>query len=210
MFRHVHRCLAVLVLCLQFSLPAALLVTQTSCGEVERSQAVAIAKEVWETAQELKPVFEAAGLSIPGSDSSGHLSTAITTGKDLYAAFNDNRDADALTLTAALINVIDKDIFSDIQLIKDQSKRTWALAITAGIRIGLRRISNFLKPAEDAGMIRAERPGSRAAAKQRNDKDTVRRFADTKNWRCRNSVTGRFEKMEFCKNNPAQSVVETR
>lgn len=207
---HLRRSLAVLMLCFQLSLPAGLLLTQISCGELERSQAIAIAKEAWETAQELKPVFIAAGLSLPGGAGSGNLAKAISTGKDLWTAFKDNRDQDALALTAAFINVIDQNILSDIQTIKDQTHRTWALAITAGIRIALRRISNFLKPAENSGALRAASPGSPAVAKQTADKNTVRQFAESKTWRCRNSATGRFEKMSFCRENPSQGTVETR
>lgn len=203
---HLRRHLAALLLCVQLSCPAGLLLTQTSCGETDRKQAIAIAKEAWATAQELKPVFEAAGIFVPNGTANGHLSKAIGIGKDLYAAFQDNRDADALTLTASFIDVIDKDILSDIQTIKDQSHRTWALAITAGIRIALRRISNFLKPAEDSGALKAAAPGS----KDELDRAKVRRFAGSKTWRCRDSATGRFEKMSFCKGNPAQGVVEIR
>lgn len=192
----IRRLLSVLLICIQLSLLSAGVLTQTSCGEVERSQAIEYAEEAVATAKEILPVFTSAGLS------SSHINRGVQIGSDLVTAFRENRDADALSLTAAFIDVVDRDILSDVNTIKDQGKRTLALAITAAIRISLRRIAKFLKPAEDASMLRGARVGTSSRAK-------VREFAKSKDWRCRNSITGRFEKMSFCKTNPANSVVET-
>jgi hypothetical protein len=34
-------------------------------------------------------------------------------------------------------------------------------------------------------------------------------YQQKKRWACRNSTTGRFERMEFCRANPALSTVDT-
>lgn len=83
-------------------------------------------------------------------------------------------------------------VANDAKVIKDRVKRTLALAILGIANRYLHNLADQLPKGITTASARA-----------------VGNFAKQKKWRCRDSVSGQFRKMEYCKANPATTTVET-
>lgn len=132
------------------------------------------------------------------------------------AAFEQHRDADGLALTAALIDVFENEVVADVDLIKNQTTRTVVMVAVAVARVALTQLSAAIdKVITVAEVYRISIPGvtafqsSDAQTKAEAAKAKIKAFKKKKQWRCKNAVTGRFEKMDFCKAHPETSVVIT-
>jgi hypothetical protein len=159
----------------------------------DRKEMVSYAEDIVAGVNDAIPILSAAGAP------TANLQIAANIGSNLVVAFKNNETANAVDLTAALIPAFEA-VFSDANLIRDPGQRTIALATLAIARVGLRYISKRM--VEEASKLpQAARSGGKAA--------TITRFAKTKDWHCRDSVSGQFKKMEYCKAHPATSQVET-
>jgi hypothetical protein len=144
-------------------------------------------KEGVSALQEAQPLLVAAGLP------ADKITTAIEWGNKLVAKLEDpsSTPADPASLARGVITAF-QDVVAQTNLIKDQQKKVVVLAILGIANIALHHIADaVLTPTSGVALD-----------------PVVGKFKAAKPWRCRSSQTGKFEKMSFCKNNPAVSVVE--
>ncbi len=122
----------------------------------------------------------------------GRYDIATQIARDLLAATQNSNETEAARLVVALVPA-----FTSIA--GEFTGNTKILAILALGQIGLRFYANHY--------MNAVRTGGGQGASAGNSR--VRAFARAKNWRCRSSQNGRFQKMEFCRAHPDVSQVET-
>lgn len=149
-----------------------------------------------------------------------HISTitiekSINVGDRLVTAFENNDNANALLLTADLITAFEA-AEGEYLLLKDGSAKTLILVGTALAKVALRHLANLVDDTlAAADHYRVSVPGvtSFQSSSQQSQadqaKEKIRAFKKKKQSRCKNAVTGRFEKLEFCKANPSTSYVVT-
>lgn len=143
-------------------------------------------------------VVEALNLSLPllqqAGVNTGKIQTAITIGNQLVTAFKANQKDSAVDLTSKLITAFE-GIVTDVNTIPmNQATRTRILVGLAVGQIALRIIARNLQSSAPAGV---------------QDVTPISTMAAKKQWRCRSSVSGRFEKMDVCKKSPSTTTVET-
>ena len=172
-----------------FFLMTAMLLS-TAC---DKGSMVDNSKIVVSTLNEVLPMFESAGIG------SAKVREAVEIGNRLVAAFDANRNAEAVILTSSLITAFE-GIVIDTTRISDPTRRTIILVSLAAGNIALHHIADEL--AKNAPVVSGGMRGAPAVSK-------VAVFKAKKSWRCRSSQTGRFEKMEQCRKFPATTVVET-
>lgn len=167
-----------------------LAVTQTACPESKNL--ASYAHEVVGVIDDVVPIFQANGLP------TARLTQARGIAAKLEIAFRENQSQEALALVSALIPVF-QQIVGETTGISNGTTRTIVLVSLAVANVALRRIADKL----------AEQPVPESVSASA-EAQTVAAFRASKKWRCRNSATGRFESMSYCKKNPATSEVETR
>lgn len=172
------------------SLVIILALLSTACPK--KSDVVFWSEQVVGAAEELLPILRANGRDTLQAE------RLVFYGKRLVAAVKAD-DGTAVSHAEQCIILL-QVVANDAQFISNPTTRTLALAILGLINRYLHSIADQL-PA--------------AAVKTRNPPPTssvraVKVFAAKKVWRCRDSVTGRFAKMEYCKANPATTTVEVR
>jgi hypothetical protein len=107
-------------------------------------------------------------------------------------------NGDASDVGAELITHFE-NLIVDSERITNPLTRTLVLVALGEVNYQIQRLLERIDITERMAAM----PGARQTA--------VARFTQRrKTWRCRNSQTGRFEKMEFCKKHPDVSQVETR
>ncbi len=116
------------------------------------------------------------------------------------AAFKANDNAAALSLTSSFITAFE-GVIADTERISSPQTRTTILVDLSIVDLAIRYIADQL--AKDVPRMS---PGMRGAP----GVSKLARYGAKKKWRCRNSQTGRFEKIDHCRQNPATSQVETR
>lgn len=143
------------------------------------------------------------------------LAKGINIGDRLVTAFENDQHADALVLTADLITAFEESQ-AEIELIKDGRVKTVVLVGLAVAKVALRRLSDLVDDtvveveknhASIRGVSNFQSESEKSKVEQAKDK--IKQFKKKKQWRCKNALTGRFEKMEFCRLNPATSYVVT-
>lgn len=115
---------------------------------------------------------------------------------DAEIAFNEQRTDDAIGFISSAIKMFDS-VKEDVLRLANPTVRTIILVGLAVVNLRLQALSEKMAASPHARDVRT--PGAAVIAKH----------AKSKRWTCRNSVSGRFEKMSFCKANPSQSTVET-
>lgn len=171
--------------------------TQTAC---DKPALIKNARRVSAALKEVAPILTVNGVS------TARLNEAITTADGLIAALEGSGTDPATTLeiVSTLISQFNALVAQDVVRITNPATRTIVLVGLAVGNIALRNIADAL--AEEA----ANRPvtGGMGASAGRHAA-VIRAFRAKPKWRCRNASSGRFAKMDYCKQFPANSVVET-
>lgn len=102
-------------------------------------------------------------------------------------------------VTRLIIELI--PIFTEVAA--EFTDNTRVLVILALADIGLRVFANHYRPDSSVSSGRPSAAGNVTAAK-------MRAFKNRPKWRCRDSVSGQFKKMDYCRQFPERSQVETR
>lgn len=131
----------------------------------------------------------------------GNALAAIRHGKDLSTAFKIKDYDAALELTSLLITDFAR-LRADVAALPDSKQRTYILAILAAGDVALHFIADNI-PTPTPDQMKGSTP------KQAKQLATIAIYRNRKRWACRNSQTGRFEKMEFCQKHPDVSQVDT-
>ena len=178
-------------------LMVAVVLTQTACPnnqsiEQIKTDAGKIAKQVVGGLNDTIPIFQANGLD------ASQLIRARDYGNQLISKLESTDGENSGPLLTSLINTF-SGIVAQTEIIRDPKVRTIVLVSLAVANIALRRLADKLDDAE-AVVGRGASP----------DLTTARAFKARKPWRCRNSQTGRYATMDFCKGHPDISQVETR
>jgi hypothetical protein len=175
--------------------PVALLgtavVTQTACPKAD--SVAKLAGEVDEALGEVIPIFQANGLSV------AKLQEARTYAAKVKSAFEAGEITNAVQFTSTLISFF-QTIVAEASSIGNSTTRTIVLVGLAVGNIALKRLANKL--ADEAPVVRGPMRGAGPVR-------TIEEFRKKPNWRCRDSITGQFRKMEVCKANPSTTTVET-
>lgn len=168
---------------------SALVVSQSAC---DKGTMLSWSKKAVSALEKVSPTLTGAGINV------ALITEAIRNGKLLIAAFEANNNESAIGYTDTFITAFEA-IVVDTERITNPLTRTLALAIMAVVDEAIHFIADNLNvPDLPVGMR-----GSPAVTK-------IKQYGAKKAWNCRNSQTGRYEKMSFCKDNPAGSTVETR
>lgn len=143
--------------------------------------------------REVVPIFQANGLSTV------RLQEAITLSDRLIVALETGgTGSDPVALVSALISTFNALVSEDVLKIQNPQTKTIILVSLAIANIALREIANAL--AEEAP----------PTARSSRDANVIESFRASPKWRCRDSVSGQFRKMDYCKANPSTSTVETQ
>lgn len=170
----------------------ALVLTQTACPW-SKTDMVTWSNRAVNGLEKALPLLRNAGINV------AKVEEAIGIGRQLAAAFEANNNESAIGLTSSLITAFG-GIVTETQRITNPATRTLILAGLAIVDLALHEISDSL--AQHEAKLSAGRRSAPAVRK-------ISQYRAKKRWACRNSGTGRFEKMEFCEKNPATSTVET-
>lgn len=171
------------------------LLTQTACP-AKQSDVVFWGQEISADAHDLIPILQSAGIN------TGHALQFADYSSKLFAAIKAN-DGTAVGYAESAITVL-RDVAADVQVIHDPVKRTLALALLGLADRYLHKLADQLGPAAIASTSKIP-PAQRSRAAS-----VLAAYSTHEVWRCRNSITGRFEKLEFCKANPSTTTVEVR
>lgn len=171
--------------------------TQTAC---EKGTLVANAKRVSTALKEAAPILTINGVS------TARLTETIATTDALIAQLEGGGTNPATTLetVSTLISQFNALVAQDVVRITNPATRTIVLVGLAVGNIALRNIADAL--AEEVAKLPAT--GGMSAGMDHNAA-VIRTFRAKPKWRCRNASSGRFAKMDYCKQFPANSVVET-
>lgn len=128
------------------------------------------------------------------------LDLAITAGEAAQRAFESGA-ANSIDLASAFITAFE-GVVADVEVIKDEQLRKY---LTIGLLVGniaLHALADLLAKEEGSNPLAARtvRASSNVAA--------IAAFKRQRVWKCRNAITGRYAKAEFCKAHPDTSVVE--
>lgn len=174
-----------------------------------KEEFVADAREVIGGMRDALPVLQGAGVN------TRNLEKGINTGDTLISAFENNDTSNALLLVADLISAFEASE-ADAQLIPDSRKKIFVLAGLALTKIALRRLASRV----DSAVVAADVAGVKVSgvtsfddnkqkSKAQEAKRKIKAFIKKKQSRCKNAKSGRFEKMEFCRQFPDLSYVIT-
>jgi len=174
-----------------------------------REDYIRYSREAVSALRDVVPILRANNIS------TAKFETGINIGDRLVTAFENNQNADALDLTAELMTTFEQ-VVVEVDLIKDNKVKTIVLVGLAVGHVALRHLAGLIEKAVvSVEASRISVPGitsfqsSTAQSKAEEAKAKIKAFKKKKQWRCKNALTGRFEKMEFCKANPATSYVVT-
>lgn len=117
----------------------------------------------------------------------------------LAQAFEQHDNTTALEKAAAITRSLEQLIAVDSKLIP-QGKRTLVLALLAAADIAISEIANHTQKEADAP--------TKVVLSRSADAQVMIKYAAKPRLQCRSSITGRFEKMDYCKANPNNSTVE--
>lgn len=172
--------------CIALTLVCVLTLSSVACFGTSTKKWAGI---VVSSLREAQPLLVSVGLP------ADKINTAIEWGDKLVVALNnpDNTTSDPKKIAENLINAFEQVVLQT-DIIQDQQKKTLILAILGIANIALHNIVDDV----------TSNPSARKAAGP-----VVLKFKQKTVWRCRNAKSGKWEKMEFCKANPATSVVET-
>lgn len=163
----------------------------TACPK--RDQMIGYAEDVVSGLNAALPLFQSLGMN------TAKIQQAVGIAGQLVTAFRQHADEDALNLTASLIPVFES-IAADANLIQNPATRTKILVALAVAQIALRFIARNITSLPQAARATGGPSGNLAR---------IHSFGSRKAWRCRSSVSGRYEKMEVCKASPETTTVET-
>jgi hypothetical protein len=189
-----------------------LLLPLVGCGGDKtptREEFIQYSRETVSALRDVVPILRANNVS------TDKLQKGIDIGDRLIAAFENNQSAQALELTAALVTAF-QEVVVDVDVIKDARLKTLVLVGLAVGHVALQHLASLM----DTAVVTVESSHLRipgvtafqsggAESKAAEDKAKIKAFSKKKQWRCKKALTGRFEKMEFCKANPATSYVVT-
>lgn len=161
------------------------------CSKTSAAKYTRIATDAVESTE---AIFSANGLPVV------NLQKVVAAGRAAQRAFESGA-SNALDLLSAFISSYEDWIASDVDLIKDQRTRTIVLVALSVGNIALHALVDMLDQGTPATIRTAAMPSSNTLA-------TLENFRAKPRWRCRSSISGRFEKMDYCKANPATSQVE--
>lgn len=161
----------------------------------DKASALKNSRRVNSVLREVVPIFQANGLSTV------RLQEAIVMSDRLIVALEAGTGGDAVSIVASLITAFNALVSEDVLKITDPRLKTLLLVSLAVANITLREIADAL--AEQA-------PVRVGAAGPSRDVLTIEAFRAQPKWRCRDSVSGQFRQMDYCKKNPATTQVETR
>jgi len=169
----------------------AMLLTQTACPS--KQSMLSWSEKAVSGLTKALPMLENAGVN------GAKIREAVQIGNQLVAAFKANDNESALGLTSTFITAFE-GIVTDTERVSNPATRTTILVVLSIVDLAIRYIADEL--AEDVPRMSPGLRGAPGVAK-------LARYREKKKWRCRNASSGRFEKMDFCRQNPASSVVET-
>lgn len=179
-----------------FLIPAllvALLITQTACP-FSKATALSWSEKAVSGLEKALPMLVNAGVN------GARVQEAVDIGNQLIIAFKANNNESAIGLTSSLI-VAFEGIVVETERIGNPATRTLILAVLAVVDLALGFIVDEMATVEPRMPVRMR--GAPAVV-------NIRRYHAKKRWNCRNSQTGRYEKMKFCKEHPDVSQVEVR
>lgn len=173
------------------SLGLVAVLTYVSMGlACDRASNLRLARIVVGSLRDAQPLLVTLGLP------DDKITLAVTWGDKLVVALAnpDSTPTDKREIVARLIDAFEQVVLQT-NVITDPHKKTLILAILGIAQIALNQIANNVEDAAKSAKLSANQ--------------TIGRFAAKRQWRCRDAVSGKFKKMEYCKANPATSVVET-
>lgn len=180
-----------------------LVVSQSAfkCGGINKEKILPYAKETVSTLKDIRPILVAANYSV------AKLDKAISAGDKLVAALESTGTGTGtkIELVASIINKVE-DFAAETSLIKDPKTRTLILVGLAIADVALHRIADAL--AKDAESVPVT--ARRGAGVTRTSEQVILEFKVKLKYRCRDSVSGQFRKLQYCKENPATTQVERR
>jgi hypothetical protein len=186
------------------ALCAAVLSAQTACSP---NSVVKMAERVGSSARAARPVVQSlidqGVIGGGGAQILSRLTQISADSSTLADAFRGNDLTGAVNITARTIQTLETLIGQDAQLIPAKH-RTIVLAILASADIALHEIADWL---EEQGTIHSHHAMVRAA-QQQPAAEVIKNFRKKPRLRCRDARTGRFLKMEKCKENPDTTVIE--
>lgn len=181
-------------------LSAALLftLTATKCGEnktpeEEKAEFIGYAKQVRDGLVKAGPFI----LKFKPALESKYNS-AVSIANQLVTAVEASNSTEVADLLVEMIPVFD-------DIVGQFTDNTTVLTILFVVDGALRFFANRYKTELASAPV-----ARRSTAQGNKARSRVLQFASRKAWRCRNSQTGRFEKMEFCESHPDITQVETR
>lgn len=172
---------------------SAIVVTQTACPQSKT------------LADYSHKVVRGLNVAIPIFESNGQDTALLIKARDLAfkaeMAFQKSNNVSGAATIADLVAVFDVEIMAQVNRITNPTVRTIVLV---GLAVANDQLHELLDKLDEmsASVAPSEIKGMNRSA--------VSTFKNKKRWQCRNSATGRFEKMDFCKEHPATSEVETR
>jgi hypothetical protein len=116
--------------------------------------------------------------------------------------FKNGEPGNALEWLRQLIDIFENEILTAIEKIKDPLIRTLAM-------VALHEVNNHLRDLADKADTAPAIAKTQSRARAPRAVDTIERFKKKPNWKCRNSITGRYASMDYCREFPATSTVET-
>jgi hypothetical protein len=130
---------------------------------------------------EAEPLFKSLGIPTE------NLTVAIKISQDLLIAFEQDQNAAALDLLAALIRRTNEIIANDLSIIKDEDKRIKIMAVLALANIALHWIANNIVEKVEVAATANSAPDRKTAGRvlspeQSGALETVRSFAATEPW----------------------------
>jgi hypothetical protein len=177
-------------------LTAALYMTLCASSCPASSTIGKVAGEVQDTiANDAIPIFRANGISTVKLEEARDIAGKVKSAFDGGDAVNGVEWAGKLVDAFELIVI-------DANSIQNPTTRTIVLVAMVGVRHALKALAD--KIAAQAPAVAAS--GGMRSARPAQSIESLRAKPE---WRCRNSVTGRFEKMQVCKDHPDQAQVET-
>jgi hypothetical protein len=167
---------------LALSLILSLLLWTVSCGSADINTVI-------KYTQRALPLLSAAGVDLANAQQVIDLANQF--------------QADPQAATLAAITLAFDRVIAQAQGIPDQGKRTVVLVALVAANIALHELAD-----KYLALLNANPGDPRLGAPR--ERMTLSQRARRKPWACRNSQTGKFEKMRFCEKNPSISTVETR
>lgn len=168
-----------------------------ACGEFNFQN---VANRVANVADEAIPIVEI----IPNCSACPGIVTSLKRVRDdsraAAAAEAAGDNTTALDKAASVTRIIEALIDIDTKLLP-AGKQTLVRALLAVADLAIREIVDHLQSMSKAMRVVVSRGANRSA-------QVMQDYAKKARLQCRSSVSGKFEKMSFCKSNPTTSTVE--